>query len=69
MIKPEQIPDEVVAAAREALYRSTGPTYDDDWRSALTAALNAWEGAFSTQTLVNRQATDVLILPLPKEGE
>jgi hypothetical protein len=56
-----------LAAVRELSRQMTMPGVDP--RRALTAALNAWEGAFSTQTLVNRQATDVLILPLPKEGE
>jgi len=45
VIKPEQIPDEVVKAARHAFYNATGPTISDDWRTALIAGLAAWPGA------------------------
>ncbi len=44
MIKAEQIPDEVVKAARHAFYNAIGPTISDDWRTALIAGLAAWPG-------------------------
>lgn len=44
MIKPEQIPDEVVEAAREAWLRSD-VNARDDWRAAIAAAINAWPGS------------------------
>lgn len=37
-------------------------------RAALTAGLAAWPGAFQTTTQINRDATEVLILPLPKQS-
>jgi len=68
MIDPKQIPDEAVAAAREALYLSAGPTYDDDWRSALAAALNAWPWAETRVEDWHTPPETVLILPLPKDA-
>ena len=41
MIKPEQIPDKVVIAAREAWLRSD-VNAQSDWQVAIAAALNAW---------------------------
>lgn len=41
MIKPDQIPDEVVIAAREAWLLSDVNAHSD-WRVAIAAALNAW---------------------------
>ena len=43
MINPEQVPDEVVAAAREAWLRSD-VSAKEDWRASIAAALNAWPG-------------------------
>ena len=45
MIKPEQIPDEVVEAAAMQLPGMAG--YQRYVRAALAAALNAWPGAFN----------------------
>jgi hypothetical protein len=60
MIKPEQIPLEVIAAAWDGLGAN------DDMRSAITTALNAWPHvALSTHVDEGRR----IILPLPKEGE
>lgn len=35
--------------------------------AACLATLKAWPGAFQTTTQINRDATEVLILPLPTE--
>lgn len=44
MIKPEQIPDDVVRSARRAwLVADDGAV--NDWRKAIAAAINAWPGA------------------------
>jgi hypothetical protein len=74
MIKPEQIPDEVVEAAAKVIAEANG------WREknsvsickpvaaeVLAAALNAWEGA-EVMTYWSRPERWVK-LPLPKEGE
>lgn len=55
MIKPEQIPDEVVEAAARAAWKlkdqrlweilkATQPNWRDEAREALAAAINAWPG-------------------------
>lgn len=62
MIKPEQIPDEVV----EALLDTSNVA--QPWKHAIAAAINAWPGAFQTTTQINRDATEVLILPLTQEN-
>ncbi len=65
MIKAEQIPDEVVKAARHAFYNATGPTISDDWRTALTAGLAAWPGAWHVDAV---DFEEKLILPLTQEN-
>jgi len=70
MLKPEQVPDEVVAAAREA-WLGSDVSAQEDWRIAIAAAINAWPG--------NRMETEyfthcgdywepAVILPLPQES-
>ena len=66
MIKAEQIPDEVVKAARHAFYNATGPTISDDWRTALTAGLAAWPGWFSGNAWPDLAPT--IVLPLSHEN-
>ena len=56
MIKPEQIPDEVV----EAALKKRGLM-----REAIAAALNAWPGMEIEMVFVEE---GYLILPLPKES-
>jgi hypothetical protein len=56
MIRPDQIPDEVVEALGAAL-GNTRPTWD--YAEAIAAALNAWQG-------VDRYLGAV-VLPLPQE--
>ena len=60
MIRAKQIPDEVVQELIATLYGKPGLPY----REAIAAAINAWPGAFQTTTQINRDATEVLILPL-----
>jgi len=63
MIKPEQIPDEVV----EALCNHVGPVMTRaDWCAAITAALNAWEGAEVMTYWSNPERW--IKLPLPKDA-
>jgi hypothetical protein len=63
MIKPAQIPDEVVKAARHAFYNATGPTISDDWRTALAAGLSAWPEMECRPTFTPSR----IILPLTQE--
>ena len=51
MLKPEQIPDEVVIAAREAWLRSD-VNAQSDWQVAIVAALNAWPGACKSESVL-----------------
>ena len=65
MLKPEQIPDEVVEAARYAFHNATGPTVADDWHVAIAAAINAWPDAEARPTF----GPSRIILPLPQEAK
>ena len=69
MIRPEQIPDEVVEAAIYGFYNATGPKTKDDWRSAIAAAMNAWpSGAVCHYRMVDSEGLEmVLPLPFPQE--
>lgn len=69
MINPEQVPDEVVAAAREAWLRSD-VSAKEDWRASIAAALNAWPGAAVCHYTIgdNEGYEMVLPLPFPQEG-
>ncbi len=65
MIKPDQIPDEVVEAA-ERVYR-TVPLYtshEDAIRAAIAAGLNAWPG----RALAGYAGETCHILPLPQDN-
>jgi hypothetical protein len=66
MIKPEQIPDEVV----EALCNHVGPVMTRaDWRAAFAAGLEAWEGGYEMDGGCGSMECEErglrLILPLP----
>lgn len=72
MIKPEQIPDEVVEKAAKAMYAaepwSTFWSIEDARslsRAAIAAAINAWPGMEIETVFVEE---DYLILPLRKES-
>lgn len=65
MIKPEQIPDEVVIAAREAWLRSDVNAHSD-WRVAIASALNAWPNASPAWFLPQGK---VYMLPAPWENK
>jgi hypothetical protein len=68
MIRPDQIPDEVVEAARRAYYAEKPCGF----RESIAAALNAWETPMH-RAIVGKALDEVgsmysaLILPLPKE--
>ena len=63
MIKPEQIPDEVVEAALEA-WKTDTETFHPN-AGTIAAAINAWPGAEIEKVFVEE---DYLILPLRKEN-
>ncbi len=72
MIKPEQITDEVAGLADKAYYDIAGdnPTMSD-WdimKHAIAAAINGWQGSFGTMTRIDRNDTNVIILPLLQEN-
>lgn len=71
MIKPEQIPDEVIEEARKAWLASDDGAVND-WRKAIAAAINAW--ATKEHRAVMGEARDevglwypAIFLPLPRE--
>ena len=66
MIRPDQIPDEVVEAFDRVFLeeRKSGWTLDTTYRHAIAAALNAWPNVWTSESVGNGS----LILPLPKEG-
>jgi Arc/MetJ family transcription regulator len=65
MIRPEQIPDEVVQAVMRALDLQIR---DDLARAAIRAALNAWPGV-DTKDGSEYWVPLILILPLPVRPE
>lgn len=71
MIRPEQIPDEVVIMAGEGFLeadRVPSCSFDDAIRAAIAAALNAWPGATHiTEGEPGREHSE-LILPLSQEA-
>jgi hypothetical protein len=70
MIKPDQIPDEVVeAAAYEYRYCPPLKTHDEAIRAAIAAALNAWPESYSLAENDSAVIRDVaaVILRLPIE--
>ena len=81
MLKPEQIPDEVVEAAARAAWKlkdqrlweilkATQPNWRDEAREALAAAINAWPGAVWRESGVGREIVSRrIVLPLPPEKE
>ena len=60
MIRTEQVPDEVVLAARIAYEKHMSS------REAIAAAINAWPGAVQEQAVFTMD-DDCLILPMPQE--
>jgi len=80
MIKAEQIPDEVVEAAAEAIAseeNNIAPAwvYEKTARAAIAAALGAWKGVQKDRVFLGVSLDGVdnritrLCLPLPKESE
>ena len=72
MITPDQIPDEVVEAAKAGYFlaaeanRNAGDVITDVWLAALAAALNAWPGVWECK--YHGDGSLAILLPLPKEG-
>jgi len=69
MIRPEQIPDEVVEAAVSAYNYASSDCYtteEQDMLAAIAAALAAWPGSEISWITGESEAGD-LILPLPQE--
>lgn len=68
MIKPEQIPDEVVEAAAKHISEADMEDYPNYWkkqlRASIAAAINAWPGVGIETVFVEE---DYLILPVPNE--
>lgn len=62
MIKPEQIPDEVIKAFRIAWMDGSNNT-----EAAIAAAINAWPGAWKSESFFMFQQ-DLLMLLLPQEN-
>ena len=71
MLKPEQIPDEVVEAARYAFHNATGPTVADDWHVAIAAALNVWPGALHSpdEVIDGELLPPIISLPFKHKGD
>jgi hypothetical protein len=66
MIRPEQIPDEVIKAAISAYDYASSDVYttaEQDMATAIAAALNAWPG----RALAGYAGETCHILPLPQE--
>ena len=63
MLKPEQVPDEVVSAFYASL------AHDQSDRKAIAAAINAWPQSYSLAENDSAEIRDVaaIILPLPQE--
>ncbi len=67
MIKPDQIPDEVVEALH-SLFAWIGNS--DGAREAIAAALNAWpQMHVGAPWVIGVPNAPSIILPLPQEGE
>lgn len=65
MIKPEQIPDEVVEAAHRAALEADF-NMRDQLRAAIVAAINTWPGRFSGNAWPDLAPT--IVLPLSHEN-
>ena len=66
MIKPEQVPDEVVWKLHDKLWKHGGPSVDEA-RKAIAAALNAWPGMRLGKYRDVAGDNDRIILPLPPQ--
>lgn len=67
MLKPEQVPDEVMLAARDAYMRGDAHI-SANMRRAIAAAINAWPGVFGTELEDHTGVYRKIILPLPREN-
>lgn len=68
MIRANQIPDEVVEAAIDAMSDCGSEVIGSRMaRAAIVAALNAWPGVTTTSWFENSVRKAVLNIPLPQE--
>ena len=70
MIRPDQIPDEVVKVALSAHKHASSDVYtteEQDMAEAIAAALNAWPGAWTPSQYDLSEFLDTIILPLVQE--
>lgn len=70
MIKPEQIPDEVIKAAFNAAMLQKHDSYEDQMIDAITAAINAWPGIThydEFRVFGQPYSPARIMLPLPQE--
>lgn len=68
MIKPDQIPDEVVEAAADEVQDWTGVSRDSAThiaRAVIAAAVNAWPGGWDER--LPHHVGNYFILPIPHE--
>ena len=73
MIKPEQVPNEVVWKLHDKLWKHGGPSVDEA-RKAIAAALSAWPGMKTETTFWSNAdgagcGRHVLSLPLPSQED
>jgi len=68
MLKPEQVPDEVVATLVNALYDNRVDVAWSDARAALAAALAAWPGVTVNTHHDNMGEYNAIHLPLSTEN-
>ena len=67
MIKPEQVPDEVVWKLHDKLWKHGGPSVDET-RKAIAAALSAWPGMhLGAPWVIGVPNVTSIILPLPAQ--
>ena len=69
MIRPDQIPDEVVEAAHRAFEDTMETEFHLSWARSIAAALSAWPGVTTTSWFQDSGFKAALNLPLPQEKQ
>ena len=71
MIRPDQIPPEVVEAAYVAFTTKLHDNWRDELRASIAAALAAWPGAYHAKgyNTYFEGDFDHVVIPLPQEPE
>ena len=67
MIRPDQIPDEVVEAANRAFEDTMGTEFHLSWARSIAAALSAWPGAQESGMTMGPYKSHIYVLPLPQK--